>query len=150
MKNLKLKVKILISLSRCIGRYEYLQYAHCLVLFSHMMRFFQSPLLVFFQPFNNWLDTTKLDLVDIFIVHKIEEITELLQAHEVFKQTLGEADKEFQAIMRLAQEALRLSSEIGINNPENPYTTVNPQVSFHGIKGVNLMQFVRNSAISLI
>lgn len=78
-------------------------------------------------PFNNWLDTTKLDLVDIFIVHKIEEITELLQAHEVFKQTLGEADKEFQAIMRLAQEALRLSSEIGINNPENPYTTVNPQ-----------------------
>lgn len=78
-------------------------------------------------PFNNWLDTTKLDLVDIFIVHKIEEIQGLLGAHETFKQTLGEADKEFNAIMRLAQEAVHLSSSIGINNPENPYTTVNPQ-----------------------
>ena len=85
---------------------------------------------ILFQPFNNWLDTTKLDLVDIFIVHKIEEIQELLGAHEVFKQTLGEADKEFQSIMRLAQEAVRLSSSIGINNPENPYTTVNPQVRY--------------------
>ena len=81
-----------------------------------------------FQPFNNWLDTTKLDLVDMFIVHSIEEIQELYSAHEVFKQTLPEADKEFNAILRLSQEAMHLSSNAGIKNPENPYTTVHPQV----------------------
>ena len=54
---------------------------------------------------------------------------ELFEAHEQFKSTLPEADKEFNAIMRLAQEVQRLSSSIGINNPENPYTTVSPQVS---------------------
>lgn len=55
-------------------------------------------------------------------------LQELFEAHEQFKSTLPEADKEFNAIMRLSQEVQRLSSSIGINNPENPYTTVNPQV----------------------
>ena len=27
-----------------------------------------------FQPFNNWLDGAKEDLLDIFIVHSVEEI----------------------------------------------------------------------------
>ena len=66
----------------------------------------------------------------MFIVHSIEEIQELYSAHEVFKQTLPEADKEFNAILRLSQEAMHLSSSIGIKNPENPYTTVHPQVGF--------------------
>lgn len=78
-------------------------------------------------PFNNWLDGAKEDLMDMFIVHTTEEIVELYEAHEQFKSTLSEADKEFNAIMRLSQEVQRLSSSIGINNPENPYTTVNPQ-----------------------
>lgn len=55
-------------------------------------------------------------------------LQELFDAHEQFKSTLPEADKEFNAIMRLSQQAQSLSSSIGINNPENPYTTVNPQV----------------------
>lgn len=78
-------------------------------------------------PFNNWLDGAKEDLLDMFIVHTTEEIQELFEAHEQFKSTLPEADKEFNAIMRLSQQAQSLSSSIGINNPENPYTTVNPQ-----------------------
>ncbi|XP_052273606.1 alpha-actinin-like isoform X1 [Dreissena polymorpha] len=78
-------------------------------------------------PFNNWLDGAKEDLLDMFIVHTTEEIQELFEAHEQFKSTLPEADKEYNSIMRLSQEVLRLSSSIGINNPENPYTTVNPQ-----------------------
>jgi actinin alpha len=52
----------------------------------------------------------------------------LFEAHEQFKSTLPEADKEFNAIMRLAQQAQSLSSSIGISNPENPYTTVDPKV----------------------
>ncbi|XP_045187151.1 alpha-actinin, sarcomeric-like isoform X1 [Mercenaria mercenaria] len=78
-------------------------------------------------PFNNWLDGAKEDLLDMFIVHTTEEIQELFEAHEQFKSTLPEADKEFNAIMRLAQQAQSLSSSIGIASPENPYTTVNPQ-----------------------
>ncbi|XP_060555336.1 alpha-actinin, sarcomeric-like isoform X1 [Ruditapes philippinarum] len=78
-------------------------------------------------PFNNWLDGAKEDLLDMFIVHTTEEIQELFEAHEQFKSTLPEADKEFNAIMRLAQQAQSLSSSIGISNPENPYTTVDPK-----------------------
>lgn len=32
-------------------------------------------------PFNNWLDGTSEDLVDMFIVHTIEEIQGLIDAH---------------------------------------------------------------------
>lgn len=33
------------------------------------------PVFFFFlQPFNNWLDGAKEDLLDIFIVHSVEEI----------------------------------------------------------------------------
>lgn len=36
-------------------------------------------------PFNNWLDGTREDLVDIFIVHTVEEIQGLIDAHHHFK-----------------------------------------------------------------
>merc|ERR1719481_116514 len=42
-------------------------------------------------PFNNWLDGACEDLVDMFIVHTIEEIQGLIDAHAQFKATLGEA-----------------------------------------------------------
>lgn len=42
------------------------------------------------------LDGTREDLVDMFIVHTIEEISGLMDAHARFKATLGEADKEYQ------------------------------------------------------
>ena len=54
-------------------------------------------------PFNNWLDGTREDLVDMFIVHTLDEIQGLIDAHAQFKATLGEADKEFTAIITLIQ-----------------------------------------------
>ncbi|KAJ8308636.1 hypothetical protein KUTeg_013510 [Tegillarca granosa] len=78
-------------------------------------------------PFNNWLDGAKEDLLDMFIVHTMDEIQELAGAHEQFKQTLGEADKEFNAIMMLASEVSRLAQQYNLTLQDNPYTTVNPQ-----------------------
>ena len=39
-------------------------------------------------PFNNWLDGTREDLVDMFIVHTLEEIQGLIDAHAQFKVIL--------------------------------------------------------------
>ena len=36
-------------------------------------------------PFNNWLDGTREDLVDMFIVHTLDEIQGLIDAHAQFK-----------------------------------------------------------------
>merc|ERR1711979_183854 len=55
-------------------------------------------------PFNNWLDGTREDLVDMFIVHTLDEIQGLIDAHAQFKATLGEADKEFSSIISLIHE----------------------------------------------
>ena len=57
----------------------------------------------------------------------------LISAHEQFKQTLGEADKEFQAIIALVQEVTRLAQQFGISGAsENPYTTLAAQVGDEG------------------
>ena len=53
-----------------------------------------------------------------------------MDAHEQFKQTLGEADKEYNAIMALVQEIQRISQQYGIQNAlENPYSTLQANVS---------------------
>ena len=36
-------------------------------------------------PYNNWLDGAREDLVDMFIVHTVDEIQGLISAHEQFK-----------------------------------------------------------------
>ena len=74
-------------------------------------------------PFNNWLDGAREDLVDMFIVHTTEEIQGLIDAHEQFKSTLGEADREYQGIITLCNDASHLASQYGVLN-ENPYTTL--------------------------
>ncbi|XP_013386575.1 alpha-actinin isoform X1 [Lingula anatina] len=75
-------------------------------------------------PFNNWMDGAKEDLVDMFIVHTTEEIQGLIDAHEQFKQTLGEADKEFNSIIGLVTEVTRMCQQYDLVLPENPYTTL--------------------------
>jgi hypothetical protein len=40
-------------------------------------------------PFNNWLDGTREDLVDMFIVHTLDEIQGLIDAHAQFKAGLA-------------------------------------------------------------
>ncbi|CAD5121858.1 DgyrCDS10324 [Dimorphilus gyrociliatus] len=80
-------------------------------------------------PFNNWMDGAKEDLVDMFIVHTVDEVKGLMEAHEQFKQTLGEADKEYHGIVSLVQEVQRLAQthNLGSGATENPYTTLSAQ-----------------------
>ena len=81
------------------------------------------------QPFNNWLDGACEDLVDMFIVHTIEEIQGLIDAHNQFKATLGEADKEYQAITALVTEVQHTAQKYQIPGAlDNPYTTLTAQV----------------------
>lgn len=76
-------------------------------------------------PFNNWLDGAREDLVDMFIVHTMDEIQGLIDAHEQFKQTLGEADKEYKSIISLVQEVQTIAQKHQIpGGIENPYTTL--------------------------
>ena len=82
------------------------------------------------QPFNNWLDGTREDLVDMFIVHTMDEIQGLIDAHGQFKATLGEADKEFQAIMSLIKEVENFAKQFGVPGATiNPYTNLTGNVS---------------------
>ncbi|GLV36066.1 alpha actinin [Carabus blaptoides fortunei] len=76
-------------------------------------------------PFNNWLDGTREDLVDMFIVHTMEEIQGLIDAHAHFKATLGEADKEYQSIVGLVREVETIVKQHQIpGGLENPYTAL--------------------------
>ena len=86
--------------------------------------------LPFFQPFNNWLDGTREDLVDMFIVHTLDEIQGLIDAHAQFKATLGEADKEFQAIIALIHEVEGFAKQYNVPGANiNPYTNLTGSVS---------------------
>ncbi|XP_039294281.1 alpha-actinin, sarcomeric isoform X1 [Nilaparvata lugens] len=80
-------------------------------------------------PFNNWLDGTKEDLVDMFIVHTMEEILGLLEAQRSFKVTLSEADKEYNSIVNLVREVETTVQKYQIpGGLENPYTTLTADV----------------------
>uniref|UniRef100_A0A8B9KGD9 Actinin alpha 3 n=1 Tax=Astyanax mexicanus TaxID=7994 RepID=A0A8B9KGD9_ASTMX len=79
-------------------------------------------------PFNNWMDGAMEDLQDMFIVHSIEEIQSLITAHDQFKATLPEADKERMATMGIQNEILKIAQTYGIKlTGENPYTVISPQ-----------------------
>ena len=53
----------------------------------------------------------------------------LVDAHEQFKMTMGEADKEFNSIMALIQEVHRICQQYGITiSFENPYSYITGQV----------------------
>merc|ERR1712131_529104 len=76
-------------------------------------------------PFNNWLDGTREDLVDMFIVHTLDEIHGLIDAHAQFKATLGEADKEFSAIIALIHECESFAKQYNVPGATiNPYTNL--------------------------
>ncbi|KAK6029593.1 hypothetical protein OSTOST_04295, partial [Ostertagia ostertagi] len=75
-------------------------------------------------PFNNWLDGAREDLADLVIVHEMREIQELCSAHDQFKSTLGDADKEFASISAIELEIERLVEAHGLDREllRNPYT----------------------------
>uniref|UniRef100_A0A7N6FC49 Actinin alpha 3b n=1 Tax=Anabas testudineus TaxID=64144 RepID=A0A7N6FC49_ANATE len=79
-------------------------------------------------PFNNWMDGAMEDLQDMFIVHSIEEIQSLITAHDQFKATLPEADKERMATLGIHNEILKIAQTYGIKlSGINPYTNLTPQ-----------------------
>ncbi|CAL8302537.1 unnamed protein product [Boreogadus saida] len=79
-------------------------------------------------PFNNWMEGAMEDLQDTFIVHTIEEIQGLSTAHEQFKATLPEADKERQAILGIHNEIAKIVQTYHVNIAgSNPYTAIDPQ-----------------------
>ncbi|KAM4689963.1 alpha-actinin-4 isoform 3-T3 [Rhinophrynus dorsalis] len=79
-------------------------------------------------PFNNWMEGAMEDLQDMFIVHTIEEIEGLIAAHEQFKSTLPDADREREAILGIQNEAQKIADYNHIKLASgNPYTTVTPQ-----------------------
>ncbi|XP_033487881.2 alpha-actinin-4 isoform X6 [Epinephelus lanceolatus] len=79
-------------------------------------------------PFNNWMEGAMEDLQDMFIVHNIEEIQGLITAHEQFKSTLAEANKEREAIQSIQAEVQKIAHSNGIKlSGGNPYTTITPE-----------------------
>ena len=65
----------------------------------------------------------------MFIVHTMEEIQGLLDAHEQFKATLGEADKEYQSIVGLVQQVESIAKQHSIpGGLDNPYTSLTAKV----------------------
>ncbi|XP_039626649.1 alpha-actinin-4 isoform X4 [Polypterus senegalus] len=79
-------------------------------------------------PFNNWMEGAMEDLQDMFIVHNIEEIQGLISAHEQFKSTLPEANKEREAIQGIQSEVQRIAAQNNIKlSSSNPYTSITPQ-----------------------
>ncbi|XP_041428094.1 uncharacterized protein LOC734930 isoform X1 [Xenopus laevis] len=80
-------------------------------------------------PFNNWMEGAMEDLQDMFIVHTIEEIEGLIAAHEQFKSTLPDADREREAILGIQSEAQKIADYNNIKLASgNPYTSVTPQI----------------------
>uniref|UniRef100_UPI003AAF1617 alpha-actinin-4 isoform X7 n=1 Tax=Centroberyx gerrardi TaxID=166262 RepID=UPI003AAF1617 len=79
-------------------------------------------------PFNNWMEGAMEDLQDMFIVHNIEEIQGLITAHEQFKSTLPDANKEREAIQAIQAEVQKIAQYNGIKlSGTNPYTAITPE-----------------------
>ncbi|MEE6490556.1 hypothetical protein FKM82_015904 [Ascaphus truei] len=79
-------------------------------------------------PFNNWMEGAQEDLQDMFIVHTIEEIEGLIAAHEQFKSTLPDANREREAILAIQNQVQKIADFNHIKlSGGNPYSTVTPQ-----------------------
>lgn len=54
----------------------------------------------------------------------------LIEAHNQFKATLGDANNEFQTIIRLVEEARQICHENNLEITPNPYTNIESDVSY--------------------
>ena len=78
----------------------------------------------------------------MFIVHTMDEIQGLIDAHGQFKATLGEADKEFQSIMTLIKEVENFARQYNVPGATiNPYTNLTGNVSYD-IKSIIVIRVV--------
>ncbi|CAF0792573.1 unnamed protein product [Didymodactylos carnosus] len=78
-------------------------------------------------PYVNWLDGAREDLVDMFFIHTLDEIRGLIDAHNQFKATLGEADGEYKNIVRLLDSARQTCEDNGLELSPNPYSNIKPE-----------------------
>ncbi|XP_067100287.1 alpha-actinin-2-like [Osmerus mordax] len=78
-------------------------------------------------PFNNWMEGAMEDLQDMFIVHTVDEIQNLISAHGQFKATLPEADCERQAILSIFNEVQKITQSYSLSlSLVNPYSNITP------------------------
>jgi len=77
-------------------------------------------------PFNNWMDGAMEDLEDMFIVHTIKEIKNLITAHEDFKKTLPDAQTEKDSIVGLLTNIGKIQRQYNLPDSvcNNVYTTI--------------------------
>ena len=86
------------------------------------------------------MDGTREDLVDMFIVHTLDEIQGLIDAHAQFKATLSEADKEFQSIISLIHEVENFARQFNVPGATlNPYTNLTGNVSIRTVYSIPLL-----------
>jgi len=65
----------------------------------------------------------------MFIVHTVEEIQGLIDAHGQFKATLSDADKEYNSIIGLVKDVESTVQKYQIpGGLQNPYTTLTSTV----------------------
>ncbi|RXN08982.1 alpha-actinin-2 isoform X2 [Labeo rohita] len=80
-------------------------------------------------PFNNWMEGAMEDLQDMFMVHSVEEVQNLISAHDQFKATLPEADSERQAILSIYNEVQKITQSYGISSKlTNIYCDITPAI----------------------
>ncbi|XP_056626860.1 alpha-actinin-2-like isoform X1 [Triplophysa dalaica] len=78
-------------------------------------------------PFINWMEGAMEDLQDIFLVHSVDEVQNLISAHDQFKVTLPEADSERQAILSVHNEVQKITQSYGITSIlTNIYSNITP------------------------
>eukprot|EP00116_Pleurobrachia_bachei_P003825 sb/3464087/ len=87
------------------------------------------------NPFNNWLEGAREDLLDTFVCHSIEEVNSLITAHEEFKACLPEFHQIFIDIQAQQQE-IDVVATFGCN----PYT--NLDVDALGNRWNELLQLI--------
>jgi len=78
-------------------------------------------------PYLNWLDGAREDLVDMFFIHTLDEICGLMEAHQQFKATLDDANKEYESIIKIVEEIRNNCNENHLEVPTNPYTNISAE-----------------------
>lgn len=65
----------------------------------------------------------------------------LIDAHNQFKATLGEADAEYKNIIRLVNDARQTCQDNGLELTPNPYTNIQPEVRSICSKKISSIDF---------
>ena len=81
-------------------------------------------------PFHTWVEGIREDLEDEIMARSLEEVVALQSAHDTFRSTLGDAEKELNDLLRIEAEASQLvvfgQRLVGAapGGLRNPYTNI--------------------------